>query len=207
MIFRLLLVSLAAVAQEKPPVFYSWHAFETVLFDNGRTELDALVHFRTREHFSMFQLIRGSFYGSQRLSQNWTASAGFFGQRQEADPEWSPQLRYWGAIARRIPNGPLLHTVRVQTDRLFGMDVPAYTRYRFLWEAEKRGRIRPYIGVEEFVEHAGRQRTRPRAGMRFTASRTVDLDFVYFYDRIYLRNPGARHILQTTISFRRPSRD
>lgn len=201
MIGRFLLTALAVFAQDKPPVFYSWHAFEAVLFDNGKTEVDALFHFRTRDRFSVFQLGRGSVYGSRRLGDHWIAAAGFFGQKQEAEPEWSPQLRYWASIARGGKTGPLNQSFRVQTERLFAMTVPAYTRYRFAWEAEKRGRVRPYIGVEEFVERAGRQRTRPRAGVRFAASRTVDMDLVYFYDHIYLRNPGDRHILQTTFSF------
>lgn len=201
MIVRFFLLSVLAFAQDQPPVFYSWHAFDLAAFDNGQTRLTTQFHFRTRDHFSVFQLVRGSVYGSQQIGKNWTAAAGFFGQRQEADPEWSPQLRYWGSIARRVRTGPLHHSARVQIERLFGMTVPAYTRYRFGWETEKRGRVRPYIGVEEFVERAGRQRTRPRAGLRFSASPNIDMDFVYFYDHIYLRNPGDRHILQTTFSF------
>ena len=207
MIVRLFLTSLAVLAQDKPPVFYSWHAFEAVLFDNGKSEVDALFHFRTRDRFSVFQMARGSIYGSRQFGKDWTATGGFFGQNLEAAEEWSPQLRVWGAISRRIQTGPATHSLRVQTDRLFRMNVPAYTRYRFGWEAEKRGRVRPYIGVEEFIEHAGRQRTRPRAGVRFAPSRAVDMDIGYIYDHLYLRNPGDRHILQTSFSFHRPSRD
>lgn len=207
MIVRFLLTALVVFAQDKPPVFYSWHAFEAVLFNNGKTEVDALFHFRTRDRFSVFQMVRGSVYGSQQFGKGWTAAGGFFGQNLEADREWTPQLRYWGSIARAVKTGPINQSMRVQTERLFGMTVPAYTRYRFSWEAEGPGRIRPYIGVEEFVEHAGRQRTRPRAGIRFAASRAVDMDIVYMFDHIYLRSPGNRHILQTSFSFHRPSRD
>ncbi|MBM3754626.1 MAG: hypothetical protein FJW38_11680 [Acidobacteria bacterium] len=207
MILRLFLVSLAVAAQEKPPVFYSWHAFETVLFDNGKTELDALFHFRTRDRFSVFQLARGSVYGSQRIGKHWLVGGGFFVQAQEAEPFWAPQKRFWGSVTREIRTRRFAHLARFQTDRLFGMRDASYTRYRFFWQSAWRARISPYAGNEEFVEHAGHQRTRPRVGVAFAASRSIDVDIHYAFDHIYLRNPGNRHILQTTFSFHKPSRD
>lgn len=92
-------------------------------------------------------------------------------------------------------------------DRLFGMATPAYGRYRFSWETEWTGRVRPYVGVEEFVEHAGIQRSRPSAGVRFRPARYLDTDLAYIYDRIYLRATANRHILQTTLTFHRRGRD
>ncbi|MFN0101343.1 MAG: hypothetical protein ACKV2U_04550 [Bryobacteraceae bacterium] len=206
MIPRLLLLSVARAAQDAPPKFYSWHGFEWVAFDNGRREIDAQFHFRTRDRFSVFQLVRGSVYGSQRIRKNWVAGGGFLVQAQEADPTWAPQKRFWASITREIQTRNFEHSVRVQTDHLFAMRDPAYTRYRFAWQTEWKRRLAPYAGVEEFVEHAGRQRTRPRAGVSFVASRAIDVNIQYAFDHIYLRNPGNRHILQTTFSFHKPSR-
>jgi len=201
MIVRFFLLSVLAFAQDKPPLFYSWHAFEAVLFDNGKTELDAQFHFRTRDHFSVFQFARGSIYTSRRVGAKGTVGGGYFVQRQEAAGRWTPQQRAWVYYSYRVDTGRWRHTPRVQADRIFGTPDPAYTRYRFAWQTEWRAKFSPYAGVEEFVENAGRQRTRPRAGVRFAASSTVDMDIGYIYDHIYLRSPGDRHILQTTFSF------
>ena len=81
------------------------------------------------------------------------------------------------------------------------MGTPTYGRYRFSSQTEWTGRIRPYAGIEGFVEHAGVQRFRPRAGVRFNPTALVETDVVYIYDQIYLRSTTNRHILQTTFTF------
>jgi len=185
--------------------FTSWHVVDVSLHDDGRRELNALVHFRLAERFTEPQLLRGSIYGSYTLRKDWIAAGGFFSQRLKGDGEWTPQQRFFYSISRPFSTPRLLHTPRFQVDHIFGTPAPAYTRYRFGFQTEYRARVRPYAGIEEFVEPAGHQRSRYRAGVRFAGSPRVDVDLQYAFDRIFLRNPANRHILQTTFSFHRRS--
>ncbi|MFN0106270.1 MAG: hypothetical protein ACKV2U_29785 [Bryobacteraceae bacterium] len=195
--------------QPKEPVFYSWHAIEYMAYDNGHRDLTVQLHFRTRDRFSTFNLVRGSIFASQQLPNGWYWRAGYFRQNQEVfgDDEWTRQQRVFSSLSREWERTRLRHIPRFQYDYLYGMATPSYGRYRFSWQTEWVGRVRPYAGVEEFVEHAGIQRFRPRAGVRFQPAAYLEADFVYIYDRIYLRGNTNRHILQTTFSFRRPRRD
>ena len=203
------LLSLAASAQSTPPAFYSWHTLEYQTLDRGTRSLTLQLQFRTRAHFSRFNLFRGSIIGNQKLGHGWIATAGYFRQQHEAggDGEWSAQQRVFSSISRPWRTRRIQHVPRFQYDYLFAMPTPSYGRYRFAWQTEWIGRFRPYAAAEEFIEHAGIQRFRPRAGVRFAAGAHMDADIVYIYDRIYLRNAANRHILQTTFSFHRAGSD
>lgn len=207
--WALLLLLGPLYGQTKEPVFFSWHAIEAAFIEKPNFDVSAQVHFRTRDHFSVFNLLRGSVTGSGRLPNGWIATTGYFRQSQEvigAD-DWAPQHRLFSSISRPWRQSRFRHIPRFQYDYLFGMPSAAYGRYRFAWQTEWTGRVRPYAGVEEFVEHAGIQRFRPRAGVRFQPAAYFETDIVYIYDRIYLRGNTNRHILQTTFRFHRPGRD
>ena len=213
MIWRALLLlpvlSVAASAQAEAPVFYSWHTLEYQAFNRDGRDVALQLQFRTREHFSSFNLLRGAIAGSQKLAHGWVATAGYFHQNQESanDDEWSAQQRVFSSISRPWVTRRLRHFPRFQYDYLFGMPVPAYGRYRFAWQTEFTARIRPYAGAEEFIEHAGVQRLRPRAGIRFRTGAHMETDLGYIYDRIYLRSAVNRHIFQTTITFHPARKD
>ena len=203
------LLAVSLTGQMKEPVFYSWHEFEYVACEKANRDLTVQLHFRTRDRFSTFNLVRGSVFGSRRLFAGWIGTAGYFYQHRESfgDDEWKRQQRVFSSLSRPWRQARLRHIPRVQYDRLFGMGTPAYGRYRFSWQTEWTGRIRPYAGIEGFVEHAGVQRFRPRAGVRFNPHALVETDVVYIYDQIYLRSTTNRHILQTTFTFHRRRKD
>jgi len=71
MIGRLLLPAMMLAAsvraQRQEPVFYSWHAFEYAVYEKPERELTAQFHFRTRDHFSTFALVRYSVFGTRRV--------------------------------------------------------------------------------------------------------------------------------------------
>lgn len=204
----LLLFAVALAAQ--PPVFFTWHQVEFETYRDADRDLTAILHFRTSQDFSAFNLIRGSVVGRQRLPKNFVFSAGYLIQDQEpnsGDGEWLKQQRVFASIGRTVRQGKLRHTPRFQYDYLFDMTTAAYARYRFGWQTEWVGRVRPYGAAEEFVERAGVQRFRPRVGVRFATGKYLDTDIGYIYDRIYLRGTTNRHILQTTFSFHRSGRD
>ena len=196
-------------AQRQEPGFFTWHAFEYTALDNGQRDLTFQFHFRTHDNFRVLSLVRGSVFASRQLPRRWTWTGGYLAQNQEtsADSEWARQQRVFTSISRPFRTARLRHNPRFQYDYLFWMPTPSYGRYRFAWQTEWVARVRPYAGAEEFIEHKGVQRFRPRAGLRFSPSRYVDADIVYMYDRIYLRGLKNRHIIQTTINFHRPSRD
>ncbi|MBL8238987.1 MAG: hypothetical protein JNM66_16310 [Bryobacterales bacterium] len=199
----------ALMAQAPEPVFFSWHAVEYVAYSAANRDLTVQLHFRTTHHFAHFSMLRGSIYGSQQLPKGWNWNAGYLRQAAEGsiDQEWNRQQRVFSSLSRPFRHSRLRHTPRFQYDYLYDMNTPAYGRYRFAWQTEWTGRVRPYAGVEEFVENAGVQRFRPRAGVRFQAARYLDTDFVYVYDRIYRRGNTNRHILQTTFTFHRSRKD
>lgn len=208
---RLGLVLFAGALAAQTPVFFSWHQVEFEAYRDADRDLTAVLHFRTSREFSAFNLIRGSVVGRQRLPKEFVVSAGYLIQDQEpggnGDGEWLKQQRMFASIGRTVRQGKLRHTPRFQYDYLFDMTTAAYARYRFAWQTEWAGRVRPYGAAEEFVERAGVQRFRPRVGVRFAAGKYLDTDIGYIYDRIYLRGNTNRHILQTTFSFHRPGRD
>lgn len=210
---RLLLLlsalSFPLFAQLSEPVFFSWHAMEYVAYEKGARNVTLQLHFRTRNHFSSFNLLRGNVYGSQELPKGWIWNVGYLRQTAESfdDEEWARQQRVFSSISRPFRRSRLGHIPRFQYDYLYDMATPAYGRYRFSWQTEWTGRARPYVGVEEFVENAGVQRFRPRAGVRFRAGKHLDSDFVYIYDRIYRRGSTNRHIIQTTFTFHRSHKD
>lgn len=61
------LLAVSMTAKNKEPVFFSWHAVEYTVYEKPDREVTAQLHFRTRDHFSTFSLLRYSVYGSQRL--------------------------------------------------------------------------------------------------------------------------------------------
>ncbi len=197
------------VGQSKDPAYFSWHALEYTAFDNGRRDVTFQFHFRTHDHFTVFGLVRGAVFTTRQLPNRWNWTGGYLVQNQETtgDQEWARQQRVYTAISRPLLTRRLRHVPRVQYDYLFAMSTPAYARYRFGWQTEWVGRLRPYAGAEEFVERAGVQRFRPRLGVRFSPAPYLDADIVYLYDRIYLRGTTNRHILQTTFNFHRPGKD
>lgn len=206
----LLLLAAVRVVLGQAPAFFSWHQVEWEAWRNESRDVTAILHFRTSHDFSAFNMVRGSVVGRQRLPKEFVVSAGYLIQDQEpggSDGEWLKQQRVFASIGRTVGRGRLRHTPRFQYDYLFDMSVAAYARYRFGWQTEWAGRVRPYGGVEEFVERAGVQRFRPRAGVRIAAGKYLDTDFGYIHDRIYLRGSQNRHILQTTFSFHRAERD
>ena len=207
---RLGLLLLAGVLGAQTPVFFSWHQVEVEAYRHADRDVSAILHFRTSHDFSAFNLIRGSVVGRQRLPKGLVVSAGYLIQDQEpnsGDGEWLKQQRVFASIGRTVRQGKFRHTPRFQYDYLYDMTSAAYGRYRFAWQTEWAGRVRPYGAAEEFIERAGVQRFRPRVGVRFAAGKYLDTDIGYIYDRIYLRGNTNRHILQTTFSFRRPGRD
>jgi len=208
---RLGLLLFAGVLAAQTPVFFSWHQLEFEAYRDTDRDVTAILHFRTSREFSAFNTVRGSVVGRQRLPKGFVASVGYFIQDQApgdgSDGEWLKQQRVFASSQRTVWRGKLGHTPRVQYDYLFDMATAAYGRYRFAWQTEWAGRVRPYGAAEEFVEHAGVQRFRPRVGVRFGVGKYLDTDIGYIYDRIYLRGTTNRHILQTTFSFHRAGRD
>ena len=208
---RLGLLLLAGALAAETPVFFSWHQLEWEAYRDADRDVSAILHFRTSRDFSAFNLIRGSVVGRQRLAKGRVVSAGYLIQDQEpggnGDGEWLKQQRVFASIGRTMGRGKLRHTPRFQYDYLYDMTTAAYGRYRFAWQTEWAGRVRPYGAAEEFIERAGVQRFRPRVGVRFAAGKYLDTDIGYIYDRIYLRGNTNRHILQTTFSFHRAGRD
>jgi len=196
-------------AQPADPLFFTWHAFEYVAYEKTNREVTLQVHFRTHSEFRQFAMLRGAVYGTQRLPKGWLWTTGYLRQTQEVvgDTEWARQQRVYSSLSRPMRQGRLRHTPRVQYDYLFDMAVAAYGRSRFSWQTEWAGPVRPYAVAELFTETAGLQRFRPRVGVRFQAARRVEADIVYQYDRIYLRGQTNRHIVQTTLTFRRRGKD
>lgn len=206
-LFFVFLVSLRG--QQPDSAFFSWHAFDYTFLERPLFDVTAQLHFRTRNHFSTFNLLRGSLFASVPLPKGFNTTGGYLRQSQESrgDEEWARQQRFFASISRPFTFRRIRHTPRLQYDYLYAMRSPAYGRYRLFWQTEWTGRVRPYAAIEQFVENAGVQRLRPRIGVRFQPASILSTDIVYMYDRIYLRGDANRHILQTTFSFHRPRKD
>lgn len=169
--------------------------------------LDVLLHtrFRTTTAGRGLYQARGGPVFSFEVSERLSLLGGYYFSTQEArDNDFFAGHRLFGGA-----EGTLWGSRRVSLElrgiyeRFLPESEPNYNRYRTRTRVTWKGRWSPYVSSEFFFDDMGFRSARYAGGVRWKATPSVQLDFGYFFEERAARIGFDRHMIMTSIHFRK----
>jgi hypothetical protein len=183
------------------------HGFDLSLPLRPKWEL--LLHSRARVATNgqgLYQFRSGPIL-SYEAHRRVTLLGGFYYNWQEArDNDFiGGQRVFGGAEFQAWENRNAELDVRTMVERFFPGEAADFNRYRTRFRLTAKRKVAPYASTELFFDEQGYRSGRFAAGLRWRTTSNLQLDFGYFFEERVARIGFDRHMIMTTVHFRRRS--
>jgi Protein of unknown function (DUF2490) len=181
------------------------HGFDATL--PLKADLDLVLHARIRTQPSglgLYQIRTGPIV-SWKATPRFAPIAGYyFSQQESREREFLSGSRIFGgaesALARKKK---ATLDGRIVFERFLPGGSPDFNRYRLRTRLSANSTVAPYAAQELFLDAKGWRSTRLSTGVRWSLSRSFQVDAGYLYEFRRLDIGGNRQIFLTSIQFKR----
>lgn len=185
------------------------HAVDVTLPLKPRLELILHSRVRTQPAGLGFYQIRAGPIVSWDATDRIALLAGYYYAQQErkaGDAFIAGHRLFSGAEVSVAGYRRLAFDQRALVERLLSDAAPDFNRYRFRSRLSVNRPLAPYTSHEFFFDSQGWRSTRHSAGVRWSPIRGIQLDLGYLYEHRRLDVGQSRHILLTSLHFKKTSR-
>lgn len=190
--------------------FDTQHAFDYTQALNRRWDLTLHTRVRTQPYHGLgLYQVRVGPIASWRATSRLSLLGGYYFARQQrrADDDFIGGHRlFGGADFTVVRNRHLAADLRGIAERFLSDAAPDFSRYRFRSRLSGRTRVAPTASYEVFLDRRGWRGDRYTGGVRWNVRSGIQVEVGYLYEH---RRPDVgphRHILTTSLQFRRANR-